>query len=100
MYPRTFNVAPRLKSDAQISILSLSCVTCCLARSVVLVWLCLVSEGVVPALQPANRNVFNYLPQSIKMQVRVVQRYSRLPFLQRGAVACRRNHTTFQDLAR
>ena len=54
----------------------------------------------MPALQPANRNVFNYLPQSIKMQVRVVQRYSRLPFLQRGAVACRRNHTTFQDLAR
>lgn len=29
-----------------------------------------VAEGVVPALQPANRNVFNYLPQSIKMQVR------------------------------
>ncbi|CBJ31829.1 RecName: Full=Pyrophosphate--fructose 6-phosphate 1-phosphotransferase subunit beta; Short=PFP; AltName: Full=6-phosphofructokinase, pyrophosphate dependent; AltName: Full=Pyrophosphate-dependent 6-ph [Ectocarpus siliculosus] len=26
-------------------------------------------EGVVPALQPANRNVFNYLPQSIKMQL-------------------------------
>ncbi|CAN0361152.1 unnamed protein product [Ectocarpus sp. 12 AP-2014] len=26
-------------------------------------------EGVVPALQPANRNVFNYLPQSLKMQL-------------------------------
>lgn len=26
-------------------------------------------EGVVPALQPANRKVFNYLPQSIKMQL-------------------------------
>lgn len=31
---------------------------------------CCFAEGVVPALQPANRNVFNYLPQSIKMQVR------------------------------
>ena len=30
------------------------------------------AEGVVPALQPANRKVFNYLPQSIKMQVRYV----------------------------
>lgn len=29
-----------------------------------------ISEGVVPALQPTNRHVFNYLPQAIKMQVR------------------------------
>lgn len=33
-------------------------------------WRPRVAEGVVPALQPANRTVFNYLPQSIKMQVR------------------------------
>lgn len=26
----------------------------------------------MPALQPANRNVFNYLPQSIKMQVSII----------------------------
>lgn len=55
------------------SMMGLSHVSICLAMPCLLL-LCVMlallpcAEAVVPALQPTNRHVFNYLPESIKMQ--------------------------------